>query len=77
MSDATHKTETRHRPYDAIRSARPLRPRSPMAPEAVRPPVKEILVEDLLDLEGRLVIRHGPERYLLRLTRQNKLLLTK
>lgn len=40
-------------------------------------PLREIATEDLLGMTGKIVIRHGPERYLLRLTRQNRLLLTK
>lgn len=77
MSEATQKPQTMQGSCEALNGARPARCRPPIASDAVRPPIKEILVEDLLDLQGRLVIRHGPERYLLRLTRQNKLLLTK
>lgn len=38
---------------------------------------REAGIEDLLGVDGRLFIWHGSERYLLRLTRQNRLLLTK
>lgn len=46
-------------------------------PPSPRPSLREIAIEDLLGVDGQIVIRHGAERYLLRLTRQNRLLLTK
>ena len=38
---------------------------------------REIDLRDLLGESNRVMIRHGAERYVLRLTRQNKLILTK
>lgn len=38
---------------------------------------REISVDELLGAADSIVIRHGTERYTLRLTRQNRLLLTK
>lgn len=54
-------------------------PRS-VAPEDAPAPTtepREIAIEDLLGAADRIFIRHGAERYMLQITRQNRLLLTK
>lgn len=43
----------------------------------VQPELREVDLTELLRGCDRIVIRHGKERYVLRLTRQNRLLLTK
>jgi len=42
-----------------------------------RPPVATVRSEDLFDGSRELIIRHGSEEYRLRITRANKLILTK
>lgn len=55
-----------------------LRPARPQRPEAIpEGPPRRVDSETLLQGARRLIIAHGSDVYTLRLTRQNKLLLTK
>lgn len=50
---------------------------APQTPAGARPTPRMIPSEQLLGVQGTLHIEHQGERYVLRITRQGKLILTK